>query len=115
MKEDDTLEKKRLKLFFFLLIILFATFGATVDTSFNNPTFKARLVGSKELSPVQIKAHSEVTFQLNDERDKLTNNVIIFNIQDIAGANIHQGKPDQSGPSMVDLFTEPKTVDISGT
>jgi hypothetical protein len=108
------MEKKRITLFIFLLIILFAAFGATVDTSSNNPTFKARLAGSKELPPVQTKAHGEVTFQLNNKRDKLTYNVIIWNIRDITGASIHQGKPDQSGPPVADLFTEPKTVDISG-
>ena len=110
------MERKQVKLFFFLLIILFATFGATVDTSFNNPAFKARLVGGKELPPVQTKAHGEVTLQLNNGRDKLTYNVIISNIKDITGAYIHQGKKDQqSGPTVVDLFNEPKREDISGT
>ena len=108
------MEGKRVKPVSFLLIILFVTLGAAVYTS-NNPAFTARLAGSKELPPVQTKAHGEVTLQLNNGRDKLTYNVIISNIKDITGAYIHQGEKDQSGPIVVDLFNEPKREDISGT
>jgi len=99
----------------FLIIILFASLGVAADKSTNHRSFEANLSGNGEVPPVQTKANGKSKFQLGKEGDKMTYRLTISNIKDVTAGCIQKGKRGENGPPVINLFTEPKKEDVSGT
>ena len=102
-------------LFMFLFILLLTSLGMAADKPTNERTFKATLSGNEEVLPVKTKAKGEAKFQITKEGDKLTYTLIISGIRDVTAGYVQKGKKGENGPPVIDLFTEPKREDASGT
>jgi hypothetical protein len=98
-----------------LLAILFASLGMAADKPTIERSLKATLSGNEEVPPVQTKAKGEAKFQISQEGDKLTYTLIISNIRDVTAGYIMKGKKGENGPPVMDLFTESKKEDVTGT
>ncbi len=85
------------------------------DQSMNGRSFQASLSGDEEVPPVRTKAKGDIKFQYIREGDQLTYKLTISNIKDVTAACIQKGKRDENGPPVLNLFTEPKKEDITGT
>ena len=105
--------KEQLKIL--LLLILIVSVASAAERSRIDRRFRADLSGMKEIPPVDTKATGKVDFELPKEADRLIYNLVITDIEDITGAQIHMGKPGESGPPVATLLSEPKEPAISGT
>lgn len=108
------MRKLRLQLSVFLLIV-FVSPGFAADKSMSERTLKATLSGNEEVPPVKTKAKSEAKFQFSKERDQLTYTLIISGLRDVTSAYLQKGRKGENGPPVIDLFTESKREDVSGT
>ncbi len=109
------MERVNAGLSIFLIVILFVSLGTAADKSRNKRTFQANLSGNEEVPPVETKARGEAKFQFSKEGDKLTYTLSASNIKDVTGCGIHKGKKGENGPPVINLFTEPRKEDVSGT
>jgi hypothetical protein len=99
----------------FLLIVLVVSFGMAAARSTSKRIFKANLSGNEEVPPIKTQARGEATFQFSRGGDQLTYMLGISHITDVTAAHIHKGKKGANGPPVIDLFSESKKKDISGT
>jgi hypothetical protein len=83
----------------------------SADKPTSNHSFKVTLSGNEEVPPV----NTEATFQISKGGDMVTYKLIVLNIKDITAAYIQKGKKGENGPPVIDLFTEPKREDVTGT
>jgi len=102
------------QLFVFLLIV-FVSPGFAVDKSMSERIFKASLSGGEEVPFIRTEAKGEATFQVSKGGDIVTYKLTLSNIKDITAAYIQKGKKGKNGPPVIDLFTESKREDVSGT
>jgi hypothetical protein len=102
-------------LFIFLLIPLFSSLGMAADKSMSDRSFKATLSGNEAVPPVKTEAKGEATFQIRQGGEIVTYKLIISNIKDITAVYIQKGEKGKNGPPVIDLFTEPKREDVTGT
>lgn len=109
------MERVNAGLSIFLIVLLFASLGAAADRSRNEGTFEATLSGNEEVPPVQTEAKGEAEFQFSKEGDKLAYTLTVSNIKDVTGCSVHKGKKGENGPPVLNLFTEPRKGDVTGT
>ncbi len=102
------------QLLVFLSILLFASFAIAIDKLSGERNFEANLSGNEEVPPVQSKVKGQAKFQLSKEGDNLTYTLNISNIKDVTAAYIQKGKKGENGPTVLNLFTEPKKEDVAG-
>jgi hypothetical protein len=102
-------------LFLLLIIILFASMGASAGTSGKGRSFEAALSGNEEVPPVKTDAKGEAKFQITKEGGPLTYTLTISNIKDVTDGYIQKGKKGENGPPVINLFTEPRKEDVTGT
>ncbi len=102
-------------LLIFLAIILFASPGVSAEKSTSYRNLEAILSGNEEVPPVQTKAKGQAKFQYNKKTNNLTYTLTISNINDVTAASIQKGNKGENGPPVLNLFTEPKKEDVTGT
>jgi hypothetical protein len=96
-------------------IIFFSSIGTSTDNTVGELAFKAKLLGSEEVPLVNTGAKGEATFQISKGGDTLTYKLIVLHIKDVTAAYIHVGRKGENGPPGIELFSEPKKEDVSGT
>jgi hypothetical protein len=115
MKRGILMGKLRIEAFTFAVIILLASLGITADKSASERRFKAELSGNEEVPPVETEAKGKATFQFRQDGDQLTYMLSISQIKDVTAAYICAGRKGENGALVVELFSEPKKEDVSGT
>jgi len=101
-------------LLIFVSIMLFVALAMGTGKSSVERSFEANLSGNEEVPPVQTKAKGEAKFQFSEEANKLTYRLNISKIKDVTAAHIQKGKRGENGPSVINLFNEPKKEDVTG-
>jgi hypothetical protein len=109
------MRKVTARLLVFLSIMLFASLAMGTGKSLAERSFEANLSGNEEVPPVQTNAKGDAKFQFSREGDKLTYRLTISNIRDVTAGCIQKGKRGENGPPVINLFTEPKKEDVTGT
>jgi len=109
------MHKLGLQLSVFLFVALFLSLGMAAGKSASERSFKATLSGSDEVPLVDTQAKGEAAFQVSKGRDIVTYKLTVSNIKDVTAAYIQKGKRGKNGPPVMNLFTEPKKENVSGT
>jgi len=107
--------KVKIEVFTFAVIILFGCLGLAADKSASDRSFKAELSGNEEVPPVETEAKGKATFQFSQKGDQLTYMLSISQIKDVTATYICAGRKGENGALVVELFSEPKKEDVSGT
>ena len=98
------MQKVKVSLFIFVLIILLAPFGFAAGER----SFKAILSGSEVVPPVKTIANGEAVFQLSKDGKEVAYKLTVSDIENVTAVHIHDGKFGVNGPPIVNLFTGPK-------
>jgi CHRD domain len=79
--------------------------------------FSANLTGDSEVPPVTTNATGSAEFELNDDGDEMSFDLVVEDIEGVLFAHIHQGSESENGPIVVTLFnaTDGPTDEIDGT
>jgi len=99
----------------FLVILLFASLGVAADKSMSERIFKASLSGGEEVPFIRTEAKGEAVLQVGKGGDIVTYKLTLSDIKEVTAAYIQKGKKGENGPPVIDLFTESKQEDVSGT
>ena len=68
---------------------------------------QAPLSGADEVPPRETRARGVATFHLNKDGDELRFRLNVANIENVVGAHIHLGGPEDNGPVVVPLYAAP--------
>jgi hypothetical protein len=112
---EKNMQRVKVGLFTCLIMILLASLGAAADNPTGQRRFEANLSGNEEVPPVQTIARGEAKFRFSKEGDNLTYTLNLSNIKDVTAAHIQKGKKGENGLPIINLFTEPKKEDVTGT
>jgi hypothetical protein len=112
---EKNMQRVKVGLFTCLIMILLASLGAAANNPTGQRRFEANLSGNEEVPPVQTKARGEAKFRFSKEGDNLTYTLNLSNIKDVTAAHIQKGKKGENGLPIINLFTEPKKEDVTGT
>ena len=87
-----------MKTLYTLLIVLGVTLVlADYGYSAVKPSFVAKLTGGQESPPIKTKAHGEVLFYLDKDRNELRYKLIVKNIDDVTQVHLHLAPKEKTG------------------
>jgi len=78
--------------------------AGTITSSIGQQTFKATLSGNGEVPPINTQATGSATFTVTTNKNSMSYQIHVINIDKVTMAHIHSGKIGQNGPVVVTLF-----------
>jgi hypothetical protein len=82
--------------------------GCKMTEEYQNSRFSTLLSGDQEVPAFTTKAHGRLTLEHRDQDKTMYYRLDAGQITDVTGAHIHLGKPGESGPVIISLFSGPK-------
>jgi hypothetical protein len=78
--------------------------AGTITSSIGQQTFKTTLSGNGEVPPINTQATGSATFTVTTNKNSMSYQIHVINIDKVTMAHIHSGKIGQNGPVVVTLF-----------
>jgi hypothetical protein len=78
--------------------------AGTITSSIGQQTFKATLSGNGEVPPINTQATGSATFTVTTNKNSMSYQIHVINIDKVTMAHIHSGKIGQNGPVVGALF-----------
>lgn len=90
------------------IVVLSVLLSAVLVLAAGEKSFKAKLMGMNEATPVKTEAGGMAHFKLSADGKQMTFKLTVKNLMNVTAAHIHAGGEGKSGPVVVGLFSGPK-------
>ncbi|HYE60224.1 MAG TPA: CHRD domain-containing protein [Candidatus Kapabacteria bacterium] len=96
------------------LSVALVAFPASAQVDTYKHTLSTTMTGNEEVSAVSTNATGDAVFHVGANEDMIHYVLNVYNGNDVTMAHLHCGRPGESGPDIVPLYTNSAGADVHG-